>query len=160
MTIRWDWGGLFVMAALHVIGIVILNRTKRKANGLRAICAAKASPAGGHYSQAVVHGAMVYISGLLPITASGEKLGGRPFAEQVGVVLDNLEVILHEAGSDLQHLVSVRVYIADISRWGEFNEIYAKRLGCHKPARAVVPVPALHFGVQLELEGVAAVVEN
>ena len=116
-----------------------------------------ASPGVGHYSQAIVHGDRMYVSGLLPVTPGGDKLGGRPFAEQARQVLTNLKAILEEAGTGLDGLLSVRVYITDIDCWGEFNALYASILGDHKPARCVVPVPVLHYGTALELEAVAAI---
>ena len=63
------------------------------------------------------------------------KLNDRPFDEQVAAVLENLGAILEEAGSEPSKLVSVRVYITDIDKWGEFNGLYEKFVGAHKPAR-------------------------
>ena len=115
-----------------------------------------ASPAAGHYSQAMVNGGEVFISGLLPVTPSGTKLSDAPFAAQANQVLDNLEAVLAAAGSNLSQLLQVRVYITSIDNWAEFNALYAQRLGGHKPARAVVPVPCLHYGFLLEVEAMAA----
>ena len=67
-----------------------------------------------------------------------------------------VEAVLAAAGSSLSQLITVRVYIANIGDWQEFNALYSSRLGAHKPARAVVPVPALHFGFKLEVEAMAA----
>ena len=105
--------------------------------------------------QAVVANGLVFVSGLLPITPSGEKLVNKPFAEQATAVFLNLREILTAAGTDTDHLVSVRVYITDIANWAEFNRLYALFCGEHRPARAVVPVPVLHFGLLLELEATA-----
>ena len=123
----------------------------------QAITTPNASPAVGHYSQAVVHnGETVYVSGLLPITPSGEKLASEPFDVQATQVMQNLKAILEAAGSSLGDVLSVRVYMADMEGWGEFNKVYTSFMGDNKPARAVVPiVPALPFGVKLELEAVA-----
>jgi 2-iminobutanoate/2-iminopropanoate deaminase len=49
------------------------------------------------------------------------------------------------------------VYISDIGLWGKVNEVYARILGDHRPARAVVPVKHLHYGFQVEIEAIAAV---
>jgi reactive intermediate/imine deaminase len=132
------------------------RRSRGRRPYLEAVTTANASPAGGHYAQAIKNGGEVFVSGLLPITANGDKLSGAPFEEQAEAVLRNLDAILLAAGSSLSKLISVRVYITDVSNWGTFNRLYAERLGAHKPARAVVPVPALHFGVLLEVEAVAA----
>ena len=103
---------------------------------------------GGHYHQAVIHApsSQVFVSGLLPILQDGTKLAGAPFEDQAKCTLDSLEAILAEAGSGLQHLISCRIYITDLEQWGTFNTMFAERLGSHKCARVVVPVPQLHYG--------------
>lgn len=116
--------------------------------------AAMAAP-GGHYSHAVVAGGFVFVSGQLPITAAGLKLNDAPFEVQTQQVLDNLQAALQAAGSSVDQLVQVRVYITDISLWPVFNTLYAAWAGASKPARAVVPVPQLHYGFKLEMEATA-----
>ena len=59
------------------------------------------------------------------------------------------------AGSAVDQLVQVRVYVTDIKDWPAFNAIYAKWAGLSYPARAVVPVPELHYGFKIEIEAVA-----
>ncbi len=49
------------------------------------------------------------------------------------------------------------LYVANIEDWGEINQVYAEVMGNHKPARAVVPVPELHYGLGLEVQVIAAV---
>ncbi len=110
---------------------------------------------GGHYSHAVVAGGFVFVSGQLPITAAGEKLNDAPFGAQAQQVLDNVAAALAAAGSSVARLVQVRVYVADIADWPAFNTIYAAWAGEAKPARAVVPVPHLHYGFRIEVEAVA-----
>eukprot|EP00462_Mataza_sp_D1_P024328 CAMPEP_0175131398 /NCGR_PEP_ID=MMETSP0087-20121206/6520_1 /TAXON_ID=136419 /ORGANISM="Unknown Unknown, Strain D1" /LENGTH=426 /DNA_ID=CAMNT_0016413683 /DNA_START=39 /DNA_END=1319 /DNA_ORIENTATION=+ len=124
---------------------------------IKPINTSNASPAGGHYSQAVMHvpSSQVFVSGLLPITNDGTKLDSEPFDVQATCVLNNLEAILEEAGTSMDNLISCRVYITDLEMWGRFNEMYSERLGEHRPARVVVPVPQLHYGLQLEMEAVA-----
>lgn len=116
-----------------------------------------AAPAGGHYSQAVAHTGLLYISGLLPVLPTGEKLTGAPLTRQVEAVLDNLRAILAAGGSAPEQVIQVRIYVTDINDWGEVNRLYAAFFGSHKPARAVVPVPTLHYGLRLELEAIAAI---
>ena len=113
----------------------------------------------GHYSKAVVANGMVFVSGILPIKHSdgkSEKMNNESFENQNKLVLNRLKSTLEDSGSALRKLVSVRVYVDDISNWTQFNEIYAKFLGdTNLPARAVVPVPELHYGLKIELEAVA-----
>lgn len=124
---------------------------------MRPLCIQPESlaPPGGHYSPCVVAGGVVYVSGQLPIDARGHKLSDAPFEVQARQVLANIEAALLAAGSSLDRLVQVRVYLTDIDCWPAFNALYAQWLGAHRPARAVVPVPALHFGFLLEAEAVA-----
>mgnify|MGYP001368643561 FL=1 len=113
----------------------------------------------GHYSKAVVANGMVFVSGILPIKHSSEgseKMIDASFAEQAKHVLNRLKMTLEDSGSALRKLVSIRVYIDDIANWTQFNEIYSDFLGeTNLPARAVVPVPELHYGLKIELEAVA-----
>jgi 2-iminobutanoate/2-iminopropanoate deaminase len=110
---------------------------------------------GGHYSHAVTGGGFVFVSGQLPIAPDGDKLNEAPFAAQARQVLDNVAQALAGAGSGIDKLVQVRVYVTDIASWPEFNTIYAQWAGAARPARAVVPVPQLHYGFKIEVEAVA-----
>jgi 2-iminobutanoate/2-iminopropanoate deaminase len=112
---------------------------------------------GGHYSHAVTGNGFVFISGQLPIAPDGSKLNEAPFEQQAQQVLDNVAAALTGAGSTVERLVQVRVYVTDIAAWPAFNALYAKWIGTSRPARAVVPVPELHFGFKIEIEAMAAV---
>ncbi|GAB3546697.1 RidA family protein [Spirosoma fluminis] len=112
---------------------------------------------GGHYSQAVVHNDLAYLSGILPIKPTGEKLTNATLAEQTEQVLANLDAILQAAGSQREHVLKVTIFVSDINAWGTVNQLYAQFFGDHKPARSVVPVLPLHYGLQLELEAIAVI---
>jgi 2-iminobutanoate/2-iminopropanoate deaminase len=110
----------------------------------------------GHYSQATVHAGVVYVAGQLPIDPrTGEKQLGSVEA-QAERTLRNVEAILVAAGSDLAHLLKVTIYVSDIAHWGAINAVYARILGAHRPARAVVPTRELHYGFALEIDAIAA----
>lgn len=110
----------------------------------------------GHYSQAIVHNGLVFVSGQLPMDprTGGKKIGS--IEEQTEQVLENIKNILKASGSSLQHVLKATVYISDISLFGKVNEIYSKYFGEHKPARAVVPTRELHLGFQIEMEVIAS----
>lgn len=110
---------------------------------------------GGHYSHAVVGGGLVFVAGQLPIAPDGAKLSEAPFEQQAAQTLANVAAALRGAGSGIDKLVQVRVYLVDISDWPAFNALYAAWIGETKPARAVVPVPRLHYGFRIEVEAVA-----
>lgn len=109
----------------------------------------------GHYSQAVVHGGLVFVAGQLPVDPAGGPSPGDA-EEQTVRALRNVEAILDAAGSGLDRLLSVTVYVADVTLWPRVNSAYARVLGPHRPARAVVPVKELHHGFLVEVQAVAA----
>ena len=124
---------------------------------MKKIVTDEAPEPAGHYSQGVVHGDLVFVSGQLPIVpGSDAKLVGS-IEEQTEQVLRNVSAILEAAGSDLSKVLKVTVYISDISLWSRVNAVYAKFFGEHRPARAVVPTRDLHFGYQIEIDAVAYV---
>lgn len=110
---------------------------------------------GGHYSHAVASNGFVFVSGQLPIASDGSKLNEAPFDVQARQVLDNVANALRGAGSAVNRLTQVRVYVTDIADWPAFNALYAEWAGNARPARCVVPVPALHYGFKIEIEAVA-----
>ena len=89
-----------------------------------------------------------------------EELFGRVDAASVAVPTihhRSVAAALMAAGSAVDRLVQVRVYVTDIKTWPAFNALNAKWIGASRPARAVVPVPELHFGFKIEIEAVALV---
>ena len=125
------------------------------AGNLKVIHTANAAAPGGHYSQAVSHAGVVYVSGQLPVRANGAHSADQPFEIQASIALDNLMAILREARLSPRDLIKVTVYVVGIEHWPTFDQIYANYLGDHRPARAVVPVPVLHHGYLIEIEAVA-----
>jgi 2-iminobutanoate/2-iminopropanoate deaminase len=124
---------------------------------MRRVVTINAPRPAGHYSQAMVHNDLVYVSGQLPIVPeTGEKILG-PIEEQTVQVLKNLSAILKAAKSNLKRVLKTTVYVSDISLWDKVNAVYKEFFGDHRPARAVVPTRDLHFGFQIEIEAIAAV---
>ncbi len=111
----------------------------------------------GHYSPAVVHNGIVYVSGQLPIDPqTGEKLSGSIEA-QTEQALKNIGEILKASGSDLSRALKMTIYISDISLWKRVNAAYMKVMGDARPARAIVPTGELHYGFLVEIDAIAAV---
>ncbi len=113
----------------------------------------------GHYSPGFEHNGLIYVSGQLPMDLITRKPFTGPIEEQTEIALRNVEAVLHAAGSDLDHAVQMTIYVSDMELWGEVNETYARVMGDHRPARAIVPVKDLHFGTQIEIQAIAAVKE-
>ena len=123
---------------------------------IRLIQTPNAPTPAGHYSQATVHQGVVYVAGQLAIDpATGQPQLGS-VGEQTERTLRNVEAILVAAGSDLAHLLKVTVYVTDIALWAEVNTVYARILGAHRPARAIVPTKALRHGFLVEIDAIAA----
>jgi 2-iminobutanoate/2-iminopropanoate deaminase len=116
--------------------------------------AGNAAP-GGHYSHCTVAAGLVFVSGQLPITPAGERLVHASFAQQARQTLANVGAVLDAAGSSIDKLIQVRVYVDDLGHWPEFDALYAEWAGATRPSRAVVPAGALHHGFKIEIEAVA-----
>lgn len=115
----------------------------------------RAPKAVGPYSQAVVHGDLIFCAGQIALDpATGELVGGNT-REQTDRVLRNLAAVLEAAGSDLAHVVKTTVFLSDISDFADMNAVYAAAFGAHRPARSTVPVGALPRGARVEIECVA-----
>ena len=123
---------------------------------MQAIETRDAPTAAGHYSQAIVHNGVVYVAGQLPIDPKDRNRPVGSIEEQTERTLRNVEAILAAAGSSLDRVLQMTIYISDIELWGGVNTAYAKVMGAHRPARAVVPVKDLHYGYQIEIQAIAA----
>ena len=124
---------------------------------MKKITTSKAPTPGGHYSQAIVHNGLIYVSGQLPIEPqTGEKILDSIEA-QTEQVMKNLKAILEAAGSSLSQVIKTTVYIADIQLWDRVNQVYARYFGEHRPARSVVPTRSLHHGFLIEMEAMAVI---
>ncbi len=113
----------------------------------------------GHYSPAVVHNDIVYVSGQLPVSPNqtSDKVG--TIEEQFEQIIENLSHLLEAAGSSLDNILKVTIYISDIEHWGRINVVYSNLFGEHKPARTIVPTRNLHYGYEVELDAIAAVIK-
>lgn len=111
----------------------------------------------GHYSPAVVHNSLVFVSGQLSMNHQTGEVETGTIEAQTELALRNVEQILHGANSDLNHVLQMTIYISEMELWDKVNETYARILGTHKPARAIVPVKDLHFGTKIEIQAIAAV---
>jgi 2-iminobutanoate/2-iminopropanoate deaminase len=108
----------------------------------------------GHYSQAVTANGFVFVAGQLPLFV-GDDAVPKGIEAQTRQALRNVSHVLEAAGSGLDKLVSVTVYVTDIADWPIVNRIYAEILGDHRPARTVAVSPQLHFGCLVEIQAIA-----
>jgi len=118
----------------------------------------EAAPApfqGAPYSQAVVAGGFVFVSGQLGLKPGDTEISGG-IEEQTEQVFANLRAILEEAGSALDRLVKTTVYLQRLDDFQAMNGVYASHVGDQPPARATVEVAQLPSGALVEIDAVAA----
>jgi 2-iminobutanoate/2-iminopropanoate deaminase len=121
---------------------------------MKFISTDKAPAAIGHYSQAVESNGMLFISGQIPINPATGELVESEIKLQTEQVMKNLLAIIDAAGLKVENMVKATIFIKDMGKFAEINEIYAKYLKDHKPARAVVEVSRLPKDVLIELEAI------
>jgi 2-iminobutanoate/2-iminopropanoate deaminase len=115
----------------------------------------RAPGAVGPYSQAVASGDLVFCSGQIPLDPDTGELVEGSIAEQTRRCMHNLAAVLDAAGTSLDRLLKVTVFLADIADYAEFNDAYAEFVGQEPPARAAFAVSALPKGARVEIECVA-----
>lgn len=114
----------------------------------------KAPEAVGPYSQAIVSGNFVFVSGQLGINQDG--ILGKDITEQTEAALTNLSAVLTAAGSDLSNVVKTTCFLANGEDFALFNGIYG-RFFTAKPARSLIETSALPKGALVEIEAIAEI---
>lgn len=115
----------------------------------------KAPKAIGPYSQAVLMGDLLFVSGQIPLDPETMTIVSDDVKLQTHQVLKNLQAILNEAGMSLENVVKTTVYIKDLNDFAAINEVYAEYFTTNKPARACVEVARLPKDVKVEIELIA-----
>ncbi|MDY1591409.1 MAG: Rid family detoxifying hydrolase [Methanofastidiosum sp.] len=109
----------------------------------------------GPYSQAVVAGEFVYVSGQIPLLLSGELIQNN-IEKATDIVIDNIEAILKEENLSLEDIVKSEIFLKDLSNFEKFNRIYEKRFAASiKPARVTIEVPKLPKNADIEISCIA-----
>jgi 2-iminobutanoate/2-iminopropanoate deaminase len=112
----------------------------------------------GPYSQAIVHGGLVFASGQIPLDPATNALVAGGIEEQAARALDNLRAVLEAAGSSLERVLRTTVYVTDLALFARVNAVYARYFGAAPaPARVTVQVAALPLGAAVEIDAIAAV---
>jgi reactive intermediate/imine deaminase len=118
------------------------------------ITTTEAPAAIGVYSQAVVSGNTLYISGQIPLIPDSMEIVSENIEAQIEQVFDNLTAICVEAGTKLDDAIKFNVYLTDLAHFPKVNTAMEQRLAAPYPARAVVEVSALPKGVQVEVDAI------
>ena len=112
----------------------------------------------GPYSQALVHGGLLFASGQIPLDPSTGELVGGDIEAQTEQVLSNLAAVLEAAGASFDDVLRTTVYLVDLAMFPRVNAVYASRFTREpQPARATVQVAALPLGAQVEIDAIAKV---
>jgi 2-iminobutanoate/2-iminopropanoate deaminase len=111
----------------------------------------------GSYNQGIVSNGFIFTSGQVAIDPVTGKLIKSSFKDRVEQVFTNLENILKASGSDLSNVVKFTVFLTDINRYTEVNEVFNSRLDeASAPARSLVEVSGLPAGTDVEIECIAS----
>ncbi len=117
----------------------------------------KAAITGGPYSQAVIHDGLIYLSGQGPIDPQTNEVTLGTVEKEAELTLENIRIILEEAGSSLNNVLRVTVYLLDMKEYGRFNEVYRRYFQTDLPARTCVQAAKLPFGIRVEIDAIAAI---
>jgi 2-iminobutanoate/2-iminopropanoate deaminase len=110
----------------------------------------------GPYSQAVIAGGLLFVSGQIPLDPQTGELIEGDIEVQTEQVLKNLMAILKEAKAGPEHVVKTTVFMRDLQEFPRMNEVYARYFGKEPPARSTVQAAALPRGVAVEIDVIAA----
>ena len=122
---------------------------------LKQIETSKAPKAVGPYSQGVISGDTIYISGQLPIDPKTNDMIIGSIENQTAQIIDNINEILIEAGLCLEEVVMVHIYMTDLSNFNKVNKEYEKYFNKTKPARVTVGVASLPKDAEIEISVIA-----
>lgn len=119
---------------------------------LKKVNTENAPAAVGPYSQAMIAGDFLYVSGQLPMDPKSGEMVTDSVANQTRQSLTNAMAILKEAGTSYKNVVKTTVFLQDMGTFTEMNEVYAEFFTDHKPARAAVEVAKLPLGADVEIQ--------
>ena len=115
----------------------------------------KAAVTGGPYSQAIIHNGIIYVSGQGAVDPATNKIKLGAIEEEAELALENLRIILEEAASSLDKVLTITVYLLDIEEYTRFNEIYKKYFKDNRPARTCIQAGSLPFNTRVEITATA-----
>ncbi|MDQ6968828.1 MAG: Rid family detoxifying hydrolase [Mariprofundaceae bacterium] len=122
---------------------------------IKVIHSESAPKAVGPYSQAIAYAGILYASGQIGLDPKLGKMVGEDVEAQAMQVTKNLTAVLQEAGSGIDDILKVNIFLVDMDDFPLVNTIYAAWLGEHRPARATVAVAALPLGAKVEMDLIA-----
>jgi 2-iminobutanoate/2-iminopropanoate deaminase len=111
---------------------------------------------GAPYSQAVVHGDLVFVAGQIGVDPQTNQVVEGGIETQTEQAMKNVGAILEAAGSSLANVLKASIFLVDFADFPAMNEVYARHVGPDFPARATVQIAGLPSGALVEIEVVAS----
>ena len=109
----------------------------------------------GPYSQAVRANGFIFVSGQIPLDPATGQLVEGDIASQTTRVIENMKAIVEAAGSSLNHVVKISVFLKDMNDFAAMNEVYARHFTTNPPARATIEASRLPRDVRVEMDLIA-----
>ncbi|KAF2755457.1 protein HMF1 [Pseudovirgaria hyperparasitica] len=122
---------------------------------MKKVFSAEAAPPAGPYSQAIIVGPTIFLSGQIPMDSTGKIVEGS-IGDLTTACVANIKAILKEAGSDISKVIKTTVFLDDMANFAAMNASYETHF-THKPARSCVAVKTLPKNVPVEIECIAMV---
>ncbi len=122
----------------------------------KIFCSDKAPEPKGPYSQAVIYSGLLYLSGQIPLNPETGLVVAGGIEEQAESVLNNIKVIVEDAGARMEDVLKVACYLVDIADFERFNNVYKKYFTQNPPARTTIQAARLPLDAQIEIDAIAA----
>jgi 2-iminobutanoate/2-iminopropanoate deaminase len=120
----------------------------------------KAPTPKGPYSQAIIYERLLYLSGQIPVDNKTGVIVRGSIEEETRVVLDNVRIIIEEAGASMNDVIKVTCYLADMDDFERFNKVYKEYFRDEPPARTTLQAGRLPLDVRIEIDAVVALPEK
>ena len=124
---------------------------------MEIITTSNAPKAIGPYSQGINHHHFVFTSGQIPLNPQTNKLVQDDFKAEVKQVLQNIDAVLTKGGSCLKNAIKLTVFLTDLTKFSELNEVFELFFDDNPPARSAVEVSALPMGASVEIEAIGTI---
>ncbi len=110
----------------------------------------------GPYSPAVTYGELVFVSGQGPMNPDTGSVERGDVASEMKIVMENVRLLLEEAGSGLDRVLKTTVYLADMDDFSRMNELYKTYFTEPFPARTTIQAAKLPLGIKVEIDVIAS----
>ena len=124
---------------------------------MKIINTSNAPKAIGPYSQGIYYNNFVYTSGQIPLNPQTNKLVQDDFKAEVKQVLQNIDAVLTKGGSCLKNAIKLTIFLTDLTKFSELNEVFELFFNNNPPARSTVQVSALPMDASVEIEAIGII---